>query len=172
MGSSFQTILTTGEPGDIPADVAVVRAVTDKLWAVVPLAHQGYADTAGLARRLTRAPGAVAATFDVIDSELLVAGVFRDGRSVHDYLSEQSIVEEDEDEDVLFDGLGRTYPRSAVVPSGPYGVDASAFAPLAAGPVDEARLTAVLAATDLSGEERHDKLLRLLGVDPALLRIS
>src|SRR5689334_128293 len=103
MGSSYQTVLATGSPEHVRAAVAesggeaAVRAVAEGRWAVVPHPQEGYADTGALARLLTRAPGTVAATFDVIDSELLVAGVFRDGRSVHDYLSEQSIVEEDSD---------------------------------------------------------------------------
>ncbi|WP_306205031.1 hypothetical protein [Actinoplanes sp. RD1] len=181
MGSSYQTVLATGELGDVRAAVtasggeAVVRAVAAGRWAVVPRPQEGYADTAALARLLTRAPDAVAATFDVIDSDLLVAGVFRAGRSVHDYLSEQSIVEEgwdENDNEILFDGLGRTYPPGATVPSGPYGADAAVFAPLAAAPVDEAKLTAVLAATDLRGEDRHHQLLHLLAVDPAPLQMS
>lgn len=172
MGVTYQTLLATGDLAAVRAAVAasgqqaVIMPVGAGRWAVVPRPHDGYAATDELARLLSAGDGAVAATFEVVDSALLVAGLFRGGRSYHDYLDDQSCTETDSEEDVLVDGLGRTYPIGAPVPTGAYGADPRAFAPLAVGPLDEAALGAVLRSQDGPADQRQHEILRLLGVDP------
>ncbi|KXK63568.1 hypothetical protein AWW66_02100 [Micromonospora rosaria] len=179
MGSSYQTILAAGDLTDVRAAVtesgqrAVVVPVGERRWAVVPApADGGYAETEELARLLSRPAGAVAAAFDVFDSDVVVARLFRDGRGYHDYLSEQSHHEEawdDDDNEILFDMLGRPYPPGATLPTGPYGADPAAFVPLGVAPVDEVTLEAALAGPEPLAEVQHHRILRALNLRPGPL---
>ncbi|BCJ55031.1 hypothetical protein Asp14428_65060 [Actinoplanes sp. NBRC 14428] len=181
MGSSYQTILATGELSAVRAAVAasgqqaMVIPVGDRRWAVVPIQVDGYAATEDLARALSRPEGSIAATFDVFDSDVIVAGVFRGGRSVHDYLSDQSYLAEawdDDDNEILVDLLGRPYPPGTAPPDGPYGADAAAFAPLGVAPVDETALAAALRGPETMAERQHHAILHALNVTPRPLQMT
>ena len=181
MGSSYQTVLATGELADVRAAVAasgqraVVIPAGPARWAVVPFQENGYAETGELARLLSRPAGAVAASFNVFDSDVMAIGLYRDGRNYHDYLSDQEYVAEAWDDDgneIQVDFLGREYPEDAEPPTGPYGADPAAFAPLAAGEVDERALAAVLTGEYLFTEEQHGELLTALSIEARPLQFT
>ncbi|MFI5930961.1 hypothetical protein [Actinoplanes sp. NPDC051494] len=179
MGRSYQTILAAGTLTDVRAaitesgqDAAVLPAGPDR-WAVVPRDEDGYAETRDLALLLSR--GSVSATFDVFDSEVLAVGIFRDGRWAHDYLSDQSFadtLQDDDDNEILVDFLGREYPAGATLPTGAYGADPAAFLPLATAEVDEAALTKALSIEQRMADRRHHDILHLLHIDPGPLQMT
>ncbi|TDB73230.1 hypothetical protein [Micromonospora sp. KC723] len=182
MGSSYQTILTTGNLVDVCAGVSVSEQVTviipvaECRWAVVPAREDGiYAETENLAELLSLAQGAVAATFDVFDSDVMVIKLFRDGRSYHEYLSDQAYLIEiwdDDDNEILVDLLGRPYPPGVSPPSGAYGADPAVFAALSVAPIDDAELGAALRRSGLRAEEHHHAILHALNVDCGPLAMS
>jgi hypothetical protein len=181
VGSSYQTVLATGELTDVRAAVAasgqqaVVIPAGPARWAVVPFQQDGYAETGELARLLSRPPGALAASFNVFDSDVMAIGLYRDGRNYHDYLSDQEYVTEawdDDENEIQVDFLGREYPEDATLPAGPYGADPAAFTPLAVGEVDERALTTVLTGEYLFTEEQHAEMLQLLGIDARPLQFT
>lgn len=181
MGSSYQTVLATGELTDVRAAVAasgqqaVIIPAGPARWAVVPFQEDGYAETGDLARLLSRPAGAVAASFTVFDSDVMAIGLYRDGRNYHDYLSDQEYVTEawdDDDNEIQVDFLGREYPEDAEPPAGPYGADPVPFTPLAVGEVDERALAAVLTGEYLFTEEQHGELLTALGVEARPLQLT
>ncbi|MGC1211063.1 hypothetical protein [Micromonospora sp. IBHARD004] len=182
MGSSYQTILATGNLVDVRAAVsasqqaAVIIPVAEDRWAVVPLQEDGvYAETENLAKLLSLAQGSVAASFDVFDSDVIVATLFRDGRSYHEYLSDQAYLVEtwdDDDNEILFDLLGRPYPPGASPPSGAYGADPAAFAALGVGLVDESELGVALSRSGLRADEQHHAILHALHLDCGPLTMS
>ncbi|RLP81278.1 hypothetical protein EAD89_28965 [Micromonospora sp. BL4] len=182
MGSSYQTVLATGSLADVRAAVAaaqqtaVIIPVAESRWAVVPSRVDGiHAETEKLAQLLSLAQGSVAASFDVFDSDVLVALLFRDGSSYHEYLSDQAYLVEtwdDDDNEILFDMLGRPYPPDATPPSGAYGADPAASAALGVAPVDEAALGVALGRSELRAEEQHHAVLHALNLDCAPLMMS
>ncbi|MET8838297.1 hypothetical protein ABZV78_30945 [Micromonospora sp. NPDC004540] len=182
MGSSYQTILATGNLVDVRAavsvseQVAVIIPVAQCRWAVVPSQQDGiYAETENLAKLLSQAPGSMAASFDVFDSDVMVATLFRDGRSYHEYLSDQAYLVEtwdDDDNEILYDLLGRPYPPGASPPSGAYGADPAAFAGLGVAPIDEAELGVALSRAGLRAEEQHCAILHALNLDCGPLAMS
>ncbi|WP_091672672.1 hypothetical protein [Micromonospora auratinigra] len=175
MGSSYQTVLVAAELAEVRAGVAesgqpcVIVPVAAGRWAVVPEQRDGYAETDELARLVSRAASAVAASFVVFDSDVIVAVLYRGGRSYHDYLSDQAYLMEmwdDDDNEYLVDLLGRPYPPGAEPPTGAHGADADAFAPLGVAPVDRVALAAALAGPYAMAEEQHHAMLHALRVDP------
>jgi hypothetical protein len=61
---------------------AVIIPVAADRWAVVPSQEDGsYVETENLAELLSLAAGSVTASFDVFDSDVMVAILFRDGRA-------------------------------------------------------------------------------------------
>ncbi|MFG1954127.1 hypothetical protein [Micromonospora sp. NPDC048830] len=181
MGSSYQTVLATGDLADVRTAVAesgqdaVVIPVGDRRWAVVPAQDDGYAETEDLAELLSRPEGSVAASFDVFDSDYIVAKLFRGGRGYHDYLSDQAYVIElwdEDDNEILLDPLGRPYPPNATPPTGAYGADPAAFAPLGIAPIDETALSAALRGPVHMAEKQHHAILHALNLDPRPLQMS
>ncbi|GAA2542854.1 hypothetical protein GCM10010435_08320 [Winogradskya consettensis] len=180
MGSTYQTILATGALDDVRAAVAgsgqraVVIPVGEQRWAVVPEDENGWAPTDDLARLLSRPAGALAAAFSVFDSDVLVAGLFREGRAFHDYLNKQQLVEpdwDDDDNEIQVDHLGRIYPLDATPPSGAYGADPAVFAPFALGDLDLPAVQANLTSEQSMANSQHHELLHLLGLDPRPLQM-
>ncbi|SIN40987.1 hypothetical protein [Micromonospora cremea] len=182
MGSSYQTVLATGNLVDVRAAVAMsqqmamIIPVAEGRWAVVPVQEDGiYAETEDLAELLSLAPGSMAASFDVFDSDVMVAKLFRDGRSYHEYLSDQAYLVEtwdDDDNEILFDLLGRPYPPGASPPSGAYGADPAMFGALGVEPIDEAELGVALSRSGLRAEEQHHAILHALNLDCGPLAMS
>ena len=180
MGSSYQTVLVTGERSRIRRGLwwglrrAVVLPVGEQRWAVVPRGSHGYAETAGLARRLSLGAGVWSARFEVFDSDFLSVEIYHGGRPRHEYHSDQGYVIEDFDDDgeeLLVDRLGRVYRDFDEVTHGPYGDDPSAFAPLGLGAVDLDALGAVLRG-EARAEERHHEILHLLNLTPGPLQMT
>jgi hypothetical protein len=77
VGTSFQIILATGEEAGVREAIAAsgqqadVVAIGELRWAVIPAADDGYAETDDLARLASRTEGAVAASVQVFDSDVL-----------------------------------------------------------------------------------------------------
>ncbi|WP_018829950.1 hypothetical protein [Salinispora tropica] len=182
MGSSYQTILATGDLAHVRAAVAVsqqevvIIPVAEGRWAVVPMQKAGiYAEAENLAELLSLAQGSVAASFDVFDSDVMVVKLFRDGRSYHEYLSDQAYLVElwdDDDNEILVDLLGRPYPPGLSAPSGAYGADPAMFAALGVEPIDEAQLDVALSRPELRAEEQHHAILHALNLDCGPLTTS
>ncbi|SCF25631.1 hypothetical protein GA0074696_3831 [Micromonospora purpureochromogenes] len=182
MGSSYQTVLATGNLVDVRAavsvsqQVAVIIPVAESRWAVVPLQEDGiYAEAENLAELLSLAQGSVAASFDVFDSDVMVAKLFRDGRSCHEYLSDQAYLVEtwdDDDNEILFDLLGRPYPPGVSPSSGAYGADPAVFAALGVVPIDETELGVALSRSGLRAEEQHHAILHALNLNCGPLTMS
>ncbi|MEU4160179.1 hypothetical protein [Actinoplanes sp. NPDC026670] len=180
MGSSYQTVLVAGERAQVRRGLwwglrpAVVLPVGERRWAVVPRGRHGYAETAGLARRLSLGAGVWTARFEVFDSDFLTAEIYSGGQARHEYHSDQGYVIEDFDEDgeeLLVDRLGRVHRDFGDVVHGPYGADPSAFAPLGLGEIDLAALGAVLSG-EARAEDRHHELLHLLNLTPGPLQMT
>jgi hypothetical protein len=170
VGSSYQTVLASGELDEVKAGVsasgqrAVIMPVGERRWAVVPAQEDGvYAETEGLAARLS--VGGPAASFSVFDSDVLVAMLFRGGAAYHEFLSDQSFLMEgwdDDDNEVLYDMLGRPYLPDDTPPTGSFGADAAAFAPLGIAPVDEGELGAALRRAARDAVEWHHAIVHAL----------
>jgi hypothetical protein len=180
MGSSYQTVLVTGDRS--AARLALLRSwqrgvilpVGRLRWAVVPRARHGYAETANLARQASLATGGYAARFEVFDSDVLSAEIFHDGVSVHEYHSDQGYVIEDfddDDEPILVDRLGRTFRDESAVVHGPFGDDPERFAPLGLGDVDLATLGAALRGPERA-ETQHHEILHALNLTPGPLQMT
>jgi hypothetical protein len=177
MGSTYQTILATGELDDIRRAVdlygrpASVTAVGEGRWAVVPQDENGYAETGPLAALLSQAGHA--ATFEVHDSDVLTSIIYRDGAAVHEYLSDQAnLIEvwDDDGNELMYDLLGRSYRPGETPPAGPSGADPDAFAPLAVEPFDRAALAAALAGPESMADHQHHSILHALNVTPGPLQ--
>ncbi|MFG1608431.1 hypothetical protein [Actinoplanes sp. NPDC049265] len=175
MGTSFQVVVAAGDENAVRAAVAAtgqeadVRAIGESRWAVVPATteHEAYAETDELARHLSEPAGAVAASFQVFDSDVLLAGLYRAGRHYHDYLSDQAYLMEyweDDGTELMVDMLGRPYGPDDEPPTGPYGADVAAFLPFAAGPVDSDAVAAALTATTEMAEDQFHQLLHALNM--------
>jgi len=182
VGSSYQTILAVGELVDLRTAVdawhqrATIIEVAERRWAVVPVQEDGvYAETEGLAQHLSLVEGGLAASFNVFDSDVLVAMLFREGTGVHEFLSNQAYLVEgwdDDDNEILYDMLGRPYPPEATPPAGPFGADPAAFVPLGVAPVDAAALGAVLGRTGIRADSQHHAILHALNLDPRPLMMT
>lgn len=175
MGSSYQTVLATGDLVAIRAAVAVsaqeavIIPVGNRRWAVVPAQEDGYAEVDDLAELLSLAEGSVAAAFDVLDSDVIVAKLYRNGECYHEYLSEQGYLTEmwdDDDNEFMVDMLGRSYPPEVTPPSGPLGADPAAFAPLGVEPIDRTDLGEALSGPEVMAEVQHHAILHALNIDP------
>jgi hypothetical protein len=171
VGSSYQTILAGGDLDDVRAAVAAsgqragIMPMGERRWAVVPEGDGVYAETEGIAARLS-----LAATFSVFDSDVLVAMLFRDGAAYHEYLSDQAHLMEtwdDDDNEIWYDMLARPYPPDATPPSGPFGADPAAFAPLGLAPVDEAALSSALLGPERNAVDQHHAIVHALNFDDA-----
>jgi len=181
VGSSYQTILATGDLDTVRAAIAdtpqaaVIRPVGPSRWAIIPEAEDGYAETEDLARYLSKATGEHAAAFDVFDSDVLVAKLFRAGAEYHEYLSDQEFLAEmwdDDGNEIMVDMLGREYAAGAEPPSGPFGADPAAFRPFGVGEVDEDRLFAALRGPESMAEQQHHDILTALHLDPGPLALD
>jgi len=177
MGSSYQTILAVGEVDDVrrAADLygrpVAITPVGEGRWAVVPEGEHGYAETAPLAELISRR--GYAATFEVFDSDVLTAAVYRDGGIVHEYLSDQAYLVEywdDDGEMFLSDMLGNSYRPGETPPHGPAGADPDAFAPLGIEPLDRAALAAALNASASMADSLHHDILHALNLTPGPLQ--
>ena len=174
MGSSYQSILAVGELANVRSAVAasgqqaVIIPVADGRWAVLPERENDiYAETEDLAELLSLAEGSLAVSFNVFDSIVMTARLFRGGECHHEYLSDQTFLTEvwdDDDNEMWFDMLGREYPPGATPSPGAYGADPGAFAALGVAPVDEEALGAVLNHPRLRAEERHHDMLDALNL--------
>ena len=176
MGTTYQTILVAGDLADIRAGIStkcVVLPVGERRWAVIPHQEDGYAETEELARHLSRPPGALTAAFQVFDSDILAALLFRAGAGIHEYLSEQAYLEpywEEDGTEVQMDFLGRPYGLDEQPPTGPYGADPAMFAPLADGQADEPALAEALTGREPMADHRHHELLHALNLWPRPLQ--
>ncbi|MEU3456096.1 hypothetical protein ABZ671_21240 [Micromonospora sp. NPDC006766] len=183
MGTSYQTVLATGELARIRAALeearweAYVAPAGAQRWAVVPREENdfGWADRDAVAELVSRSTGSPAVSFDIFDSDVLRARIFVDGAATHGYVSDRSYVSEywDNDDNEFLAGFdGTLYPVDAPPPPGPDGADPVAFAPVGVGEVDPARLGAALRgevpfddAPRLFAERQHAAILAALNLD-------
>jgi hypothetical protein len=178
VGTTYQTILATGDLAPlrtVAGDDPVILPVGPARWAVVPKGKDGYADTEELALRLSRTTGGYAAAFQVFDSDVLVAHIFRDGRPHHEYLSDQGFVVEmwdDDDNELLVDPLGREYRPGEEPSSGAFGADPAAFLPLGVGDIDATRLGEALRGPEMMANHQHHVILEILNLDAAPLAMD
>lgn len=182
MGTSYQTVLASGEPAAIRAALEEARwesylaPAGPGRWAVVPREENGYADTDVLAGFLSKRTGCPAVSFVIFDSDVMSASIFTEGREVHGYVSDRSFVDvfrDDDGTEYLAGFDGTRYPAGSTPPTGPGGADPAAFAPLGVGEVDPARLGAALrgevpldGAPRLFAERQHWEILAALNLDP------
>ncbi|GLW28295.1 hypothetical protein Areg01_12350 [Actinoplanes regularis] len=149
-------------------------SVGEDRWAIVPRDENGYAETTNLARLASIASAGYATSFTVLDSDVLSAEIFHDGRSIHEYHSNVGYPCEGYDEDdnpVIFDMLGRAYESYEELPAGPHGADPAAFAPIGVGDVDLAVLGATLRGPGSQAESQHHALLHDLNLTPGPLQV-
>lgn len=183
MGTSYQTLLVIDEPTRICAALAgigvdawVLPAAPGRV-AVLPREDEyGYAHVDQLAASLTAPTGGEALTNVVFDSDVVLMNVYRAGRRVHEYVSDQAMLVDwfiDDDGESRFRMGGVEYPASAPTPSGPSGADPDALAPFGVDPIDLARLGAVLRGElsnedeRLFAEQHHRSILLALNLDPS-----
>ncbi|OKI75091.1 hypothetical protein [Micromonospora sp. CB01531] len=182
MGTSYQTVLATGELAPIRAALAeagweaYVAPAGDRRWAVIPREEDeyGWADADAVAELVSSFTGSPAVSFDVFDSDVMRARIFVDGAEAHGYVSDRSYVSEywdDDDNEFLAGFDGTLYPVDAPPPPGPGGADPGAFAPLGVGAVDVAALGAALRAKvplddapRLFAERQHAAILAALNL--------
>ncbi|MFI9640033.1 hypothetical protein ACIG87_08190 [Micromonospora sp. NPDC051925] len=185
MGTSYQTVLATGELAPLRAAMAeaeweaYVAPVGKLRWAVVPRDRDGYADTDLLASFLSQATGSPAVSFVVFDSDVMSASIFVAGEEIHGYVSDRSFVDvfsDDDGTEYLAGFDGTRYPLGSTPPTGPGGADPERFALFGSGPVDLAPLGAALRgevppddAPRLFAERQHHAVLTALHLDCALL---
>ncbi|MEE6261551.1 hypothetical protein [Plantactinospora sonchi] len=184
MGTTYQTVLATGTLDNLRHALTLLRReayvvpVAEGRWVVLPRGDEhGYADSDELARLLSLVPECSAASFDVHDSDVLTAVVYRGGDKAHSYLSDRSYLIEwwdDDDNECLVSLDGTVYPLDGPLPSpGPDGDDPAAFVPFGVGDVDLVRLHAALRGdvpdddpSRVRAECRHHEILAALNLDP------
>jgi hypothetical protein len=186
VGTSYETLLVAAE---FEATLAAVRE-TSRAALVVPVAASrvavvprenasGVANLHSLAVRLSATlHRPVLATY-VFDSDVVQCVVYRDGASVHRYVSDQAmLVQWFEDDDGQFKPMidGVVYPADHVLPSGALGAEPDAFVPFAVQPADPDRIGAALRGevdhSDLPflmAERQHREILAALGLPTAPL---
>ncbi len=153
MGTSYQTLLVIAEP-------ATLRSAAHELgvggWLVAAgpqrsaiLPREGdddYVDVRRLAKLLSTKVGP-ALSNEAVDSDAVVMAAYRDGRLVHEYVSDQAMLVDwfiDDDGRSRFRLGDREYPADAPTPRGPAGADPHTLAPYGIAPVDLDRLGAAL----------------------------
>jgi hypothetical protein len=181
VGTSYQTLLVVAEPTRVRADLAAaavdgfVVAAGDGRTAVMP--REGawdIADTNALAALVSHRFGYAALSNRVVDSDYVLLDVYRDGRMVHSYVSDQSMLVDwfiDHDGTTKFRLNGVEYPADAPAPDGPLGADPAQLAPFGVGEVDLDRLGAALRGGNDTGEPvfaeaQHRAILTALNLDP------
>jgi hypothetical protein len=186
MGTSYQTLLVVADLADVHA--ALVGPGADGLvmpagpgrTAVMP--REGawdVADVAKLAAQLGSAHGWPIMTNMLHDSDVVLLGVYHQGRLVHDYISDQTMLVDwfIDDDDVTKFRIGDVeYPAGAPVPTGPAGADPVIFAPFGVGDVDADQLGRYLRGETgepkLFAERQHELILEALHLDPRGLTIG
>jgi hypothetical protein len=177
MGRSYQTILAVAEEADVRRVVerdgrlVAVTPVGEGRWAVVPQDENGYAATFELAVLISR--HGYAATFEVLDSDALAATIYRNGKNVHEYVSNQAVLIETQDEngeEIVLDMLWNSHPADYTPPRGPAGADPDAFAPLGIEPIDRAELAEALNDWTTMGDSVHHAVLHALNLEPGPLQ--
>ncbi|MGA3563865.1 hypothetical protein [Melissospora conviva] len=177
MGTNYQTVLLAAEYPAVERAVAELRAevlvapVGAQRWAVIPRDRGDDASRAEvLGRQLSWRARCPALAFQV-DSEVMLAQVFRNGRQNHEYVSDVAkLVEWSQDADGQFvrriDGV--VIAPEAPTPAGPSGADPEPFVPFGAGLVDPELLAGVLRgpAPHGSAPEQHVAILRALHLEP------
>lgn len=176
MGTSYETVLVAAGPDETHAvvaalgSVAVLVPVADGRTAVIPKeGRHGYAETHDLARAVSEALGCLVATFQVSDSDVLVAELFRGGEHVHEYVSDRSAlatVYEDADGELKQELDGVVYPADIRLPVTPGGDDPAVFALFAVGQPDLVGLATALSAKQLFAERQHWDIVAALNLDP------
>lgn len=156
--------------------VAALLPVADGRTAVIPMEGQhGYAETYDLAMAVSEALGCSVATFQVSDSDVLVAELFRGGEHVHEYVSDRSAfanVYEDSDGELKQELEGVVYPADVRLPINPVGDDPAAFAPFAVGQPDLVGLATALSTKQLFAERQHWDIVAALNLDPSGLTVA
>jgi hypothetical protein len=180
VGTSYQTLLVIAEP-------ATLRSAAHELgvdgWlvstgpqrsAILPREGDGdYVDVRRLAKLLSSKVGP-ALSNEVVDSDAVVMAAYRDGRLVHEYVSDQAMLVDwfiDDDGRSRFRIGDREYPADSPTPRGPAGADPGALAPYGIAPVDLDRLGAALrgefaGAGPVFAEFQHRLILKALNLDP------
>jgi hypothetical protein len=111
---------------------------------------------------------------EVIDSDAVVMAAYRDGRLVHEYVSDQAMLVDwfvDDEGRSRFRLGDREYPGDAPTPTGAAGADPAALAPYGTGTVDLDRLGAALRGEftgtgPVLAEFQHRLILKALNLDP------
>jgi hypothetical protein len=181
VGTSYQTLLVVAELAQTrqalePTGVEAFLAPAGVgRTAVMPREGEAdYADTSGLARFVSRRYGYPALTNVVADSDVVLMRVYRDGRRVHEYVSDTAMLV-----DWFIDDNGETrfriddveFPPEATAPSGPSGADPAWLVEFGLGDVDDDRLGAVMRGESSGGrpasaEDWHRQILDALHLDP------
>lgn len=180
MGTSYQTLLVAA---DLARTRSVLAAAGAEAWLVpagpdrmAVLPREGdhdYVNTPELAKTVSSA-GCPAVSNEVHDSDVVTMQAFRDGQSVHRYVSDQSMLVDwfiDDDGSTRFRIDDVEYPADAPDPQGPLGADPLALAPFGVDPVDLERLGAALRGEfegrgPVFAEFQHRLILAAMNLDP------
>jgi hypothetical protein len=187
VGTSYQTLLVVAELAQTrqalePTGVeAFLAPAGPGRTAVMPREGEAdYADTSGLARFVSRRFGYPALTNVVADSDVVLMRVYRNGRRVHEYVSDTAMLVDwfiDEDGRTRFRIDDMEFPVDATAPSGPSGADPAWLVDFGLGEVDPDHLGAVMRG-DAIGErpmpahDWHRQILDVLNLDPRGLTIA
>jgi hypothetical protein len=148
--------------------------------AVLPFeGDHSVADSDGVAELISARLGLDAVSNVVHDSDVVLLNVYRGGRRVHRYVSDQSMLVDwfiDDDGEGRFRLGGVEQPVGTPYPTGPLGADPAVFAPFGIPPVDLDLLAAALTGSDEDdwpfAEEQHRAILRALNLQPNTLAIA
>jgi hypothetical protein len=187
MGTSYQTLVVVGAVTAVKDAFAeagidgLVLAAGPGRTAVIPREGQhDYVNPARLAELVSARAGFAALSNDVSDSDVVLMHAFRNGRMVHEYISDQAMLVDwfiDDDGTTKFRMGGVEYPADAPHPRGPRGADPAALAPFGVDPIDPGRLGAALRGEfDGTGrvyaEFQHRLILKAMNLDPRGLTTS
>jgi hypothetical protein len=185
VGTSYQTLLVVGEQAeacsalaDLGVEAWVVAAGRSRVAVLPREGEHGYVDVDQLAHSLTALTRGKAVTNVVVDSDMVMMNVYRNGRCVHQYVSRQEILVDwfiDDDGTSKFRIGGVEYPATAPTPGGPTGADPDVLAAFGVEPIDRLRFGAVLRGEladrheQLFAERHHRSILEAMNLDPTAL---
>jgi hypothetical protein len=180
MGTTYQTLLVVGELPQVRSAVAaaggdglVMPVGVGRTAVILREGEWGWADVDGIAARL----GLPVLTHVVLDSDAVILTEYREGKRLHEYVSDQAVLVDwfvDDDGATKFRVGGVEYPEDAPSPKGPSGADPAVLAPFGTGNVDLERLGACLRGElglgpFVMAEWQHRMILEALNLDPRCL---
>lgn len=176
VGSSYQTFLVVGRQQSVHDGLSalglrgwIAPAGPDRTAVMPREDDDGYADASRLALAVCARFGFPTLSNELIDSDAIVMRAYRDGRQVHEYVSDQAMLVDwfiDEHDVSRFRLGGVEYPADAPSPRGPRGAEPAGLIDFGVGDVDADRLGRALRGEFAAAEARHEAILRALNLQP------